>query len=98
MTSFSAWPSWMTFVIVFALVGPVMRMVLGSRFRSRWQGRYSLGDSGGSARLDSALAERDAVIEDLQRRLSEMESRLDFTERLLAERGTEHKEITALNP
>jgi hypothetical protein len=37
-------------------------------------------------RLDAAIAERDVVIEDLQRRLSEMESRLDFTERLLAER------------
>jgi uncharacterized protein (DUF3084 family) len=34
--------------------------------------------------MEDALLERDEVIEDLQRRLSEMESRLDFTERMLA--------------
>ena len=40
------------------------------------------------ARLDAAVAERDAVVEELQRRLSEMESRLDFAERLLTERSS----------
>ena len=36
--------------------------------------------------VESALSQRDQVIEDLQQRINELESRLDFTERLLAER------------
>jgi hypothetical protein len=38
-------------------------------------------------RLEGSLAERDLMLEDLQHRMSELESRLDFTERLLAERN-----------
>ena len=37
--------------------------------------------------LENTLAERDLMLEDLQQRMSELESRLDFTERLLAERN-----------
>jgi Tfp pilus assembly protein PilO len=91
MITLAAWPSWMTFVLVLVMVGPVMRMIFGSRLRSRLRGRYGLEDAS-AGRLESALAERDVVIEDLQRRLSEMESRLDFTERLLAERSHETKD------
>ena len=96
MITFGAWPGWMTFILVMVMVGPVMRMIFGSRLRSRLRGRYGLDEASGG-RLESALAERDVVIEDLQRRLSEMESRLDFTERLLAERSTEQKEPSTVN-
>jgi hypothetical protein len=37
-------------------------------------------------RLEDTLANRDAVIDDLQHRMSELESRLDFTERMLSEK------------
>jgi hypothetical protein len=88
----------MTFVIVMVMVGPVMRMVFGSRYFPRRRGRlFRQMEGQEDARLDSALAERDMVIEDLQRRLSEMESRLDFTERLLAERSTEQKEPSTVS-
>ena len=98
MITHASWPGWMTFVIVMAMIGPVMRMVFGSRYFPRRRGRLLRQmDGQEDARLDSALAERDIVIEDLQRRLSEMESRLDFTERLLAERGTESKEPLTVN-
>jgi len=85
----AAWPTWMTFVLLVMFVGPMMRMIFGridphSLKRGRW--RRSLAESEDIGRLDAAIAERDTVIEDLQQRLSELESRLDFAERLLAER------------
>lgn len=67
--SFGAIPGWMLFVFAFVFIGPALRMGAGRRQ---------------SRRLEAALAERDAVIEDLQHRLSELESRLDFAERLVA--------------
>jgi hypothetical protein len=70
-------------------MGPMMRMMFGSRWG---RDRFNRGDPDGVKRLEGALADRDAVIEDLQHRMSELESRLDFTERLLAER----KEPTGL--
>ncbi len=83
----AAWPWWLTMMIVFAFMGPLFRM---GRHWGGW------GDAGSPrsrkglreelARMDAALAERDEVIDDLQRRLLEVESRLDFTERLLAEK------------
>jgi hypothetical protein len=102
MISFAAWPSWMTFVIIMVLIGPMWRLILGARGRDTWnrdgvrlrirgRGREVLREVAGE-HIDSALEERDQVIEDLQRRLTEMESRLDFTERLLAERTTESRE------
>ena len=102
MISFAAWPSWMTFVIIMVLVGPMWRLILGARGRDTWnsnrvrlrvrgRGREVLREVAGE-HIDSALEERDQVLEDLQRRLTEMESRLDFTERLLAERTTQSRE------
>jgi predicted nuclease with TOPRIM domain len=73
-------------IIVFALmwIGPMMRWIFGSGEdgRRRLRGRR---DRPGEVQLEEALETRDQVIEDLQRRISELESRLDFTERLLAE-------------
>jgi hypothetical protein len=89
MITHAAMPTWLFIVIIFSVMGPMMRMMFGGRgfySPSRWK-RLDRGMADDVARLDSALAERDTVIEDLQRRLGEMEERLDFTERLLAERS-----------
>ena len=89
MNVHAAWPSWMIFIFVMAFMGPAMRYMFGSRSRGlvgRWDRTDRLGRQD-IERLDAALAERDAVIEDLQHRLSEMESRLDFTERLIAQKS-----------
>jgi hypothetical protein len=94
MITHGAMPTWLILVIVFGAIGPMMRMMFGGRgfySQTRWK-RLDRGMADDVARLDSALAERDTVIEDLQRRLGEMEERLDFTERLLAERSTERKD------
>ena len=93
--SFAAWPSWMTFAIIVILIGPVWRLMLGSRGRESWNSRTLRGRRA-EGQIQSELESRDQVIEDLQRRLTEMESRLDFTERLLAERSNEQKESTPL--
>ncbi len=88
MTAFAAWPSWMTFVIIVILIGPIWRLILGSRGRDSWNSHRAFRGRTGRE-VQSELEARDQVIEDLQRRLTEMESRLDFTERLLAERTTD---------
>ncbi|NOT08607.1 MAG: hypothetical protein HOP28_10435 [Gemmatimonadales bacterium] len=91
----ASWPWWMSLMVMMMFMGPAMRFTFGHR-RGRMRGRDWERDLGGgmgredAARLDNALAERDNVIEDLQRRLTEMESRLDFAERLIAERSESH--------
>ena len=99
MTTLAAWPGWMTFIIVMAMVGPLMRFAFGGWSRQfplphqrQLKGKRAAGEI---ARLDSALAERDEVIDDLQRRITELESRLDFTERLLSTRETRQEEPVA---
>jgi len=93
MITHAAMPTWLILVIIFGAIGPMMRMIFGRGIypSSRWK-RLDRGNADDVARLDSAIAERDTVIEDLQRRLGDMEERLDFTERLLAERTTERKD------
>ena len=86
----AALPSWMVFFLIMMFGGSMMRMIFGGR--ASW-GRRDRLERGGSTRreianLEQALADRDLVLEDLQRRLSEMESRLDFTERLLTEKAS----------
>ena len=89
MIDHAGWGFWVWIVMSMMFIGPVMRMMFGSR-SSYWTARERLGGKKARlkknevARLESALGERDMVIEDLQHRLSELESRLDFTERLLS--------------
>jgi hypothetical protein len=79
-------PSWMIFVLIVMFMGPVMRMMFGGRGAWGKPDRLEGGARTELKRLEGALAERDLVLEDLQQRMSELESRLDFTERMLAER------------
>jgi hypothetical protein len=67
----------------------------GKRNRlARMAERNGLGGVGQAdvERLENAISERDGVIDDLQRRLSEMESRLDFAERLITEKSSAAKQ------
>ena len=74
-------PFWMIFVVFGMLMAA--RGAFGGRYRSERLNGRSRDEV---KRLEDALANRDAVLEDLQHRLSELESRLDFTERLLSEK------------
>ena len=87
MPAFAGMPTWMVFVLIAMFMGPMMRMMFGG-MSSRWDRLDGPRGKRGQRAFDEALAERDQVIDDLQRRLAEMESRLDFTERMLAERST----------
>jgi tetrahydromethanopterin S-methyltransferase subunit G len=88
MTFISGIPSWMVLLFGFMIVSQVIRAVFGgSRTRHRKWGQLDQQEVG---RLEAAINQRDVVIEDLQQRLSELESRLDFTERMIATRSGEH--------
>ena len=85
----AGWGVWVWIAMSVMFMGPVMRMMFGGRnahWMGEWDGKKSRIKRNDVARLEAAIGERDTVIEDLQHRLSEMESRLDFTERLLSER------------
>jgi hypothetical protein len=79
---------WVFLIVLVSMLGPLLRSLFHD---GEWNGRKrrvrGRGSSAEAERLEAALAERDTVIEDLQRRLSELESRLDFTERRLVERN-----------
>ena len=80
-------PWWLGMMILFGFVGPLMRRGMRGGPWGR-RGSRTLHDPD-VQRLDAAIGERDQVIEDLQRRLGEVEERLDFTERMLASRSAE---------
>ena len=80
-------PSWMIFVLIVMFMGPMMRMMFGGRGGWGKPDRLEGGARTELKRLENTLAERDLMLDDLQHRMSELESRLDFTERLLAERN-----------
>ena len=83
-------PFWIFILFAIFWVGPMMRWMFGQGDRARNRIRDKHGRKN-EAELENALEQRDQVIEDLQHRVSELESRLDFTERMLAGR----KEDTA---
>jgi hypothetical protein len=80
---------------VFQMAGMVVRSVLGlppreGREREKGRGRTVIGVS-----LPGAESgEHAALVEDLQRRMAELEERLDFAERMLAQQ----KDVAQLNP
>ena len=93
MTFASGIPGWMVAVFGFMIFSQVMRGVFGgARSRSR---KWAQIDQQEVGRLEAAINQRDVVIEDLQQRLSELESRLDFTERMIATRSGEHAQEQA---
>jgi len=77
-------PSWVFILFALFWIGPMMRWMFGQGHEARQRVRGKHGRKLEESRLEAALEQRDQVIEDLQRRISELESRLDFTERMLA--------------
>jgi hypothetical protein len=86
MTFVSGIPGWMVVVFGFMIVSQVMRGIFGGG-RARVMRKWELVGRQDVDRLEAAINQRDVVIEDLQQRLSELESRLDFTERMIASRS-----------
>jgi hypothetical protein len=76
-------PFWIFILFALFWIGPLMRSIFGEGDRAAKRIRGKQGRKAG-AELEAALEQRDEVIEDLQHRISELESRLDFTERMLA--------------
>ena len=74
-------PFWMIFVLFGMMMAA--KGVFGPHRRSERLGKTQ--DE--IKRLEDTLANRDAMLDDLQHRMSELESRLDFTERMLAEKA-----------
>lgn len=71
--------AWMFWLVPFLLFCMVMR-------HRQWDG-WAMGERGGSPRLERELDEQRAYVDTLERRVAELEDRLDFTERLLAQRS-----------
>jgi hypothetical protein len=67
------WMFWLMPVLIFFMVTRHWR-------RERW----AFAARGGSPRLERELDEHRAYVDSLERRVAELEERLDFTERLLA--------------
>ena len=86
-------PFWIFILFAIFFVGPMMRSIFGEGDRAARRIRGKQGRQAAEAQLESALEERDQVIEDLQRRISELESRLDFTERMLAGRKEDPAQV-----
>jgi hypothetical protein len=70
-----AWMFWLMPFLLFVMLTRHWR-------RERW----AVVGRGGSPRLEQELDEHRAYVDGLERRVAELEERLDFTERLLAGR------------
>ena len=70
-----AWMFWLVPFLLFLMVTRHWR-------RQRW----AMGGHGWTPRLERELDEQRSYVETLERRVAELEERLDFTERLLAGR------------
>ncbi len=80
----AGWGLW-GLLIFFFVVGPAMRWGIRGGRRGYWGGDWYDRPSPRGRDLSAALEERDAVIESLDARVAELENRLDFAERLLAD-------------
>lgn len=95
-------PSWALGIISIIIVGgavssitAVVRSVLGLPPREGRGGKRGLGRTVIGVSLPGAESgEHAAVVDDLQRRVAELEERLDFAERMLAQ----HRDAAQLNP
>lgn len=77
------------------LVGMVVRSVLGLPPREARELKHARGRTViGVSLPGTAAGEQAGVMDDLQRRVAELEERLDFAERLLAQ----HRDPAQLNP
>ncbi len=85
-------PSWIFILFALFWIGPMMRWIFGQGDHAGKRIRDKHGRKAG-AELEAALEQRDQVIEDLQHRISELESRLDFTERMLAGRKEDPAQV-----
>lgn len=85
-------PSWIFILFAIFMIGPIMRTMFGEGSRAARRIREKHGRKT-EAELENALEQRDQVIEDLQQRVSELESRLDFTERMLAGRKEDPAQV-----
>ena len=76
---------WVILAFAMMWMGSMMKWLFsdGDSSSKRLSGKHGRR---AAAELEAALEQRDLVIEDLQRRIGELESRLDFTERLLTEK------------
>ena len=79
-------PYWIFILFALFWIGPMMRAMFGEGDKAAKRIRGKHGRKAADDQLETALEQRDQVIEDLQHRISELESRLDFTERMLAGR------------
>ena len=86
-------PFWIFILFAIFFVGPIMRSIFGETERAAKRIRGKQGRKMVDAQLENALEQRDQVIEDLQHRVSELESRLDFTERMLAGRKEDPAQV-----
>jgi hypothetical protein len=70
------WMFWLVPFLLFLMVSRHWR-------RERW----AMAGSGGSPRLERDLEQQRLYVDELERRVAELEERLDFAERLLARRS-----------
>jgi len=96
-------PSWavgvitiMTFIgLVQVLVGWAQKRLGLQSWRQRARGRTVIGMTlPGDSGTAHDSGEQSAALDDVQRRLAELEERVDFAERLLAQ----HRDAAQLNP
>jgi hypothetical protein len=86
-------PVWMVFIVLF-VVARTSRWRAGRRGYGRgylsrwgaWNGDEAFGESKRIDELMTTVEQRNQDVELLQTRVTELENRLDFAERLLAER------------
>ena len=71
-----AWMFWLMPFLLFVMLA-----------RHRHGDRWAMAGREGSPRLERELDEHRVYVEGLERRVAELEERLDFTERLLADRS-----------
>ena len=103
---------WVGMLVTFFVVSMVIRgTIRGIRWGAGWEGQPDSWRGRGGRRLvrmtqlsqevdglHAAIQDRDGQIEMLESRLLELETRLDFAERLMSQRGVDAPETHLLPP